>query len=674
MSISTLFKMIILLILLTGKFTYAQKLSNVNSPNGQLQISIFMDKAGVISYSVNSNTSPIIKSSNLGLILKSDPDFNKGWILSKSRQNSKNETWDAVWGPDKKIKNHYSEVVLRFKKGKSDKLNIYFRAFNDGVAFRYEIPAQANKDSIYITDELTEFSFAESAESWSIPQNFETDEAIYREMPISELQDANTPLTLKGKDYYAVIHEAALFDYAQMTLIKGNDSNTFKVDLVPWPDGIKVKTKTKVLSPWRVIIITKNISELLSAHVIENLNEPNKIEDTSWIKPGKYIGIWWEMHLGASKWYPSDDDIHGATTENMKKHIDFAAKNNIQAVLAEGWNKGWKKRKDFDFINSYADYDLPYLAKYAHDKGVDIIVHNETVSNIPNYEKQMEAAFSYYQKLGIHHIKTGYIAKMVPAGMHRHGQYMVNHYHKVIESAARHEIMLDVHEPIMDTGERRTYPNMMTREGVRGMEFEAWSLGNSPTHTTTLPFTRLMAGPVDYNPGIFDILFKNSDSQKLRTIKLDNPIGTVRVHSTLVHQLALFNILYSPLQMAPDLIRNYEGHPAFKYIKECPTSWDKTIFLKGDIGDYLALARKNGEEWYLSAITNEEGRSLTINPSFLDQGVKYLAEIYADGEGANWETNPESYSINTKLVNRDDQVTLKLAPGGGQVIVFRPQN
>lgn len=647
---------------------------SLHSPDKKISISLKIDPSGSVSYSVKKDNSRIIGNSELGYKLKSIPDFDRGWKLRASKLRSFDNTWTAVWGPDKTIRNNYNDLKVTLIKQNKYALNIFLRAFNDGIAIRYEIPEQDSINQIEITDELTEFSFVLNSVTWSIPQNFNTDELFYRKTDLSKVKDANTPFTLQQKNYCASIHEAALIDYAQMTLVKGKDSLTMKADLVPWPDGVKVKASGKLLSPWRTIQLTNSPGELISSHLIENLNEPNTITDISWIKPGKYIGIWWEMHLGASKWFPSPNGVHGATTQNMKDYIDFASKNNIQAVLAEGWNTGWETRKNFSFTKSYPDYDLPYLAEYAHDKGVDIIVHNETASDIRNYEEQMEEAFSYYQKLGIHYVKTGYVGKMKPEGQQRHGQFMVRHYHNVIECAARHQIMLDVHEPVMGTGERRTFPNMMTREGVRGMEFEAWSEGNSPSHSTILPFTRMLAGPLDYNPGIFDILFKNSDPKKLRTIKLPNPQGIVRVHSTLAHQLALFNILYSPLQMASDLIKNYEGHPAFQFIRDSKTTWDETKVLDAKIGEYVLIARRSGNDWFIGAITNEAGRTLNLNLSFLLKGKKYVAEIYSDAADTDWKTNPTSYTISKKDVFSNSRLSLELAPGGGQAIRIHPAN
>ncbi|RZJ76141.1 MAG: glycoside hydrolase family 97 protein, partial [Flavobacterium sp.] len=640
------------------------------SPNKKVQILLNIGDNGNISYQVLKDGKKVLNDSQLGLKLKEVEGFETGWKILSEKRKSFNENWTTVWGPDKMINNSYNELTVNLQKQNKYLFNITFRVFNNGVGFRYEVPNQKGIKDINLVDELTEFAFAENLTSWSIPQNFATDELIYTKQPIAEVKNANTPITMAGDSYACAIHEAALIDFAQMTLVKKGDL-TFKADLVAWPDGIKVKAVGKMISPWRTILIESSAPMLISSHVVENLNEPLKIKDTSWIKPGKYIGIWWEMHLGTSLWFPKEGAIHGANTQHMKDYIDFAAKNNITGVLAEGWNLGWEKRKTFSFKEGYPDYDLPYLAKYAHDKGVDIVVHNETASNIPSFEAQMEEAFSYYEKLGIHYIKTGYIGQMTPVGMLRHGQYMVNHYRKVIETAAKHHIMVIAHEPIMDTGERRTYPNMFSREGVRGMEFEAWSEGNTPTHTTTLPFTRGLAGPIDYNPGIFDILFKNTDPTKLRTFKIAKPIGIVRVHSTLAYQLALFNIYYTPMQMAPDLIENYENQPAFKLIRDMKATWDETVMLDGKVGEYLVLARRSGNEWFLSAITNETARTLEVNLSAFLKSGDYDADTYKDPAGTDWLTKPDQISINSGHL-KERKITINLPAGGGYSMKIYP--
>ena len=483
----------------------------------------------------------------------------------------------------------------------------------------------------------------------------------------------NTPVTFKSdEDLYISLHEANLTDYAEMTLAL-NENFNFESELVPWSDGTKVKTSTPFNTPWRTILIVDSADKLLTSNLILNLNEPNKIEDTSWIEPMKYMGIWWEMHIGKSSWAPislegswSDKGtkIHGATTENAKSYIDFASQNGIRGMLIEGWNTGWEywgldTVGYFDFVTPYSDFDLIGLIKYANDKNVEIIGHHETGGQVTNYEKHLENAFAFYNKLGIRAVKTGYAGGIIPKGEFHHGQFMVRHYRKVLETAVDYQIMINAHEPIKPTGIRRTYPNMMTREGVRGMEWNAWSDGNKPEHTTIIPFTRGLGGPIDYTPGIFDITFKAYKDKE-------------KVHSTLANQLALYVILYSPIQMAADLPENYEGNPAFQFIKDVPVNWDQIQVISAEIGDHVSIARRSGVDWFIGCITDENEREVEIPLTFLNQDVGYSANIYVDALDADFETNPTAINVFNQNVDNKTILKFNLSRGGGCAISIKP--
>src|SRR5205809_435049 len=552
------------------------------------------------------------------------------------------------------------------------------RAFRGGVGFRYELPAQPGLGEFAITDELTEFTLADDARALCIPTNrprLDRSEMLFSSSPVSVLDSVQTPLTMETRDgrTFIVIHEANLVDYARMFLSGPRmQSRTLRAALAPYADGIKVRGRTQFVTPWRTIQLADRATDLAPSLLGLNLNPPNVIQNTSWIKPMKYVGIWWGMHIGTMTW--SSGPKHGATTANTKRYIDFAAANGLGGVLVEGWNVGWdgdwiQNRNAFSFTKPYPDYDLPELARYAHEKGVKLIVHNETSGGIENYERQMDSAFALYHSLGLDAIKSGYVTDLTSAGDSHYGQVMARHYRRVIETAAKYGIMLDVHEPMHDTGERRTYPNMMSREGARGQEYNAWSSegGNPPEHETILFFTRLLDGPMDFTPGIFDILITRGTGRPRRP---DEP----RVRTTLAKQLALYVVLYSPLQMAADLPENYERQPAFQFIRDVPVDWDTTRVLEGRIGDYVIVARreKNGQSWYVGAITDEEARTFDIPLSFLTPGRKYVAEIYADGPGAHWLTNPLPVVISKRAVDATSRLHIVLAPGGGQAIRIRP--
>lgn len=654
-----------------------ENILKVAAPNNQIEVVLKVD-GGEVRYAVNYKDSALIKPSKLGYKFKNAKDLDGGFRINSYEKSQFNETWTQVWGENKEIVDNYNQlsVYLQEKGGLKRKMNLIFKVYDDGIGFRYVLPEQENLDSINIIQELTEFNFSENHDGWYIPGNFDSYEILYKKAPIKEIKSANTPITIETKQgSFISIHEANLTNYPGMTLQTNKEKEfSFQSNLVPWPDGVKVKTKTPMYSPWRTIQIAEKAEALVESNMILNLNEPNKIEDTSWIEPMKYVGIWWGMHLGTNTWTLGDK--HGATTTDTKKYIDFASEHNISGVLVEGWNTGWEnwgKQDAFDFVTPYEDFDLKEVVKYAISKNIDFIGHIETGGAAKSFESNFDKIFGLYHGLGVRTVKTGYAGGIQTRGQYHHGQFMVNHYRAVVEAAAKYQIMLDAHEPIKPTGIRRTYPNMMTREGTRGMEWNAWSSGNPPEHHTILPFTRGLAGPIDYTPGTFDILFKNAKN-RVKWNSLDD--GNSRVNTTLSKQLALFVVLYSPMQMASDLIGNYENQPAFKFIEDFATDWESSKVLNGKIGDYITIVRKDkhSNDWFLASITDENAREFNFELSFLDSDRQYIAEIYADSESTHWKTNPQEISISQKKVNSRTMLHLKLAPGGGQAIRFIPKH
>ena len=539
-------------------------------------------------------------------------------------------------------------------------MELVFRAFDDGVGFRYVLPEQPNLGRFDIMSEETEFRFAGDHTTWWIPDDHDSYEHLFRETPLSGVEGANTPVTMATTDgLYLSVHEANLTDYAGMTLVPvPGAANALAAELVPWADGTKVMGTAPLATPWRTLQVGERPGDLVESHLILNLNDPCVIEDTSWIRPMKYVGIWWSLHIGKESWH--EGPTHGATTENAKRYVDFARDHGVGGVLIEGWNTGWDRwgaQGAFDYVTPYDDFEIDEVVRYAEKNGVSIIGHHETGGDAADYEQRVDGAFEFYGKAGIKAVKTGYAGGIYPRGQRHHGQWMVYHYRKVLEKAAAGRIMLDVHEPIKPTGISRTYPNMMTREGVRGMEYNAWSEGNPPAHTTILPFTRMLAGPLDYTPGIFDIM--------LEDYKPDN-----RVHTTVAKQLALYVVLLSPLQMAADLPENYEGNPAFEFIERVPCTWDETRVLTAAIGDYVVIARRSGDDWFLGGITDEDARELDIELDFLDGDGTFAARVFADAPDADWRTNPTAVEIFDTEVGSADSMTLRLAPGGGQAVWF----
>lgn len=653
----------------------------VSSPGNIIQVQFKLEN-GVPYYNVSRFGIEIINKSALGFILRGAPDLKDGFFLKESTQSYHDETWTQLWGEKKQIRNHYNEMrVDLIENGPlSREISIVFRVYDDGLGFRYEIPEQPNIDQIKIMDELTEFALTGDHESWWIgAYQWNRFEYLYENTPLSDIDTVHTHFTMRTKDgLYLSIHEAALVNYSTMALERIH-GYTLKANLFPWADGVKVRTKTPMITPWRTIQISDDPGGLITSYLILNLNEPSKIEDTSWIEPGKYVGIWWEMHIDKSTWGSGPN--HGATTENAKRYIDFAAAHGFDHVLVEGWNVGWDgdwyaDGVVFDFTKPYPDFDLEGVAQYALSKGVRLMGHHETSANILNYEEQMEDAFALYEKLGVRAVKTGYVGHGTeivwydengkPNHEWHHGQFMVEHHQRVVELAAKHKILLNVHEGVKDTGLRRTWPNLMTREVARGQEYNAWGGdgGNPPDHVVIIPFTRNLSGPFDYTPGIVELFFDE--------YRPDN-----RINSTLAKELALYVIIHSPLQMAADLPENYEKNlDVFQFIKDVPVDWSETKVLHASIGNYVTIVRKdqNSDDWYLGSITDENGRLLKAPLSFLDPGRKYIAAIHRDGNDADWIENPYDIIIEEKIVDCSMILTLRLATSGGQAIRFTPIN
>jgi len=651
----------------------------VASPDGRNQVTVEI-REGRLTYSLSRDGRELIQPSLLGFEFRGAPWLRDSLRITDTTRQSRDEWWIQPWGEVARVHDRHNELAVGVQEdaGLHRRFILRVRAFDDGVGFRYEFPRQAGLVEFEISDELTQFTLADNARAWWIPSNYtrkDRSEMLYSSGPMSVLDSVQTPLTMETRDNrtFLVIHEANLADYARMFL-KGtrSESRVLTAALAPLADGVKVRGRTPFVTPWRTIQLADKATGLAPSLLGLNLNPPNALASTDWIHPMKYVGIWWGMHIGTMTW--SSGPKHGATTENTKRYIDFAAANRFGGVLVEGWNVGWDgdwiaNRNAFSFTKSYPDYDLKAVAEYARQKGVRLIVHNETSGGIENYERQLDSAFSLYHSLGLDAVKTGYVTDLTSEGHSHYSQYMVDHYRKVIETAAKYRIMLDVHEPMHDTGERRTYPNMMSREGARGQEYNAWSGdgGNPPEHETILFFTRLLAGPMDFTPGIFDLLIERGTGRPRRP---DEP----RVRTTLAKQLALYVVLYSPLQMAADLPENYEGKAAFQFIRDVAVDWDTTRVIDGRIGDYVVVARRErgGQTWFLGAITDEEGRTFDVPLSFLPPGKRYVAEIYADGPKANWLDNPLPVTISKRPVTSATRLRMVLAPGGGQAIRIRP--
>lgn len=648
------FMKIFFALLIIVSVSFASDEHKIVSPDGRIVYS-FSLREGVPHYEVIYGDEKIIAPSSLGFRFKNQPELSNFSCVDFST-NKFSEVWTPVWGQNKKIVNKYNELTLTLEE-KVPPLRIIkliVRAYNDGVAFRYHFNEQKGNNYFEITDEQTYFNFAGNFSAWWIPNDYDSEEYTYRNTNLDKMMGVHTPVTLQTKKgTCVVIHEAELKNYSSMTLERNRYiPNSFQSVLVPWPDGIRVKQTAPFDTPWRVIIITPNAEKLISSNIILNLNPPPADKNFDWIKPGKYVGVWWAMHLDKESWVMGPK--HGATTENVKRYIDFAAENHFNAVLAEGWNKGWemwgKGNGAFSYTECYSDFDIKELSKYAKSKNISLIGHHETGGDYLNYEKQLDAAFKFYKDNGVNIVKTGYAGPIRPDGYH-YGQKMIDHYNHVMEKAYEYKIMLDVHEPIKPTGMCRTYPNLMTGEGVRGMEWNAWSVGNPPEHVTVLPFTRGISGPIDYTPGIFDLKYDQYKKDEF-------------VKSTLANQLALYVVLYSPFQMAADLIENYKDNPAFEFIKNVPTDWDTTIALKAVIGDYVVIAREKNDAWYIGAVSDENGREVKIKFDFLDPG-NYLMKSYSDGKDAHYINNPYPVIIKEEKISANQEYLIHLAPGGG---------
>lgn len=662
----------------------------VTSPSGEVKVIFSLTADKQPSYRVYFKDSPVIETSTLGFDFKDAPSLSKGMRVDSVLSNEFNETWELPWGEQRLVKNHYNEmkVFLSEKKSPNRHFAVTYRVYDDGIGFRYEFPQQESMGDVTITDENTQFKLTGDHLCWWEPGDWDIYEHLYNTTSFSKIDATkkrnhrdlaqtyipenavNTPVTMKtSQGLYLSFHEAAVNNYAGVTLKVDTVNYSMTTELVGNDSGVKVVTKTPFNTPWRMIQLAEKPGDLIESRLILNLNEPNKLGDVSWFKPTKYVGIWWEMHLGKSSWDMASGK-HGATTANAKRYIDFAAKNNIGALLVEGWNTGWEhwigfddREGVFDFVTPYPDYNLKEVVEYGRKKGVDLIMHHETSSAVTTYDKQLDTAFALISSLNLHMVKTGYVGKIIPKGEYHHGQWMVNHYRRVLEVAAKHKVAVDVHEPFMATGERRTYPNFVSQEGFRGQEFNAWSSdgGNPPEHLAIIPFTCLLAGPMDYTPGIFNT--------KLKPYKPNN-----QVNNTLAQQLALYVVIYSPIQMAADLPENYENHPAFQFIRDVGVNWEQTRVLNGEVGDYVTIARqeRGTNRWFIGAVTDENSRELSVKLDFLEPGKKYSATLYLDAPDAHWDKNPSAYEIKKMEVDSSTELNLYIAPGGGAAISLFP--
>ena len=680
--------------------------SSVQLSMGKVSLDFHLNAAGSPEYSVLFDQKPVVKSSAMGFILKdADSVLYTDFVVKKIEQTSKDETWEPVWGEVKSIRNNYKEakVQLQQRNAPFRLLTIEFRVFEDGVGFRYVFPHQPKLNYFVVSKELTAFNLTGDHTAFWIPGDYDTNEYLYSTTRISEVDNrkmvetstdiavrtapdpyaVQTPLMLKSADgLYINIHEAALLNYPAMQLHVDRNTFSLTASLVPDAVGNKAYLHAPAKTPWRTIIVSDKAPDLLNSKMVLNLNEPSVITNTEWIRPMKFTGVWWEMQVAKSTWSLSDradtldakgnlipNGKHGANSVNVKRYIDFAAKNGIRGVLVEGWNTGWEdwfgnwKEEVFDFVTPYNDFDVNDLRQYAASKGVELIMHHETSGSATNYDRRMDSAFRFMKEHGYQSVKTGYVGRIIPRGEPHDGQWMVNHFERMARKAADYQISFDAHEPMRPTGLHRTFPNWMASEAGRGNEYNAFSTGSPPEHETILPFTRLMGGPMDYTPGIF----------KMKGYCWYAPER--QMHTTLVKQLALYVTLYSPLQMVADLPENYEAHDAaFQFIRDVPVDWDDSKVIAAEPGDYIAYARKEKgkDNWFIGAITDEDSRKMNAPLSFLEKGKQYTATIYADAPGADWKTNPEAYLIKTYTVDQSTVLKLELAPGGGAAVSIRP--
>jgi len=683
--------------ILIGLTASAESLS---SPNGLLKMNFSVNAKGEPTYELFYKDKAVIKPSTLGLELKNDSGLLKDFIQTNASTTTFDETWKPVWGEVKQIRNHYNELSVTLTQKVQDRsILIRFRLYDEGLGFRYEFPGQKNLNYFVIKEEHTQFTMAGDHKAFWIPGDYDTQEYDYTESKLSEIRSlmkgattsnmsqttfsptgVQTALMMKTKDgLYINLHEAALIDYSCMNLNLDDKNMIFESWLTPDAVGDKGYMQTPCQSPWRTVMVSDDAREILASKLTLNLNEPCAYETTDWIKPVKYIGVWWEMITGKSTWAYTDDFLsvklgvtdyskakpnnkHGANNENVKRYIDFAAEHGFDQVLVEGWNQGWEDwagfSKDyvFDFVSPYPDFDVKALNKYAASKGIKIMMHHETSSSVRNYERHLDQAYQFMVDNGYNAVKSGYVGNIIPRGEHHYGQWMNNHYLYSVQKAAKYKIAVNAHEAVRPTGLCRTYPNLIGNESARGTEYEAFG-GSKPFHTTILPFTRLIGGPMDYTPGIFNT--------KLTFLEGDNHGW---VHTTLCKQLALYLTMYSPLQMAADFPENYQAHmDAFQFIKDVAVDWDESKYLEAEPGDYITVARKakNTNNWFIGGITDENQRTANFKLDFLDPGKTYVATLYADGKDADYDKNPTSYQITKGLVTSKTKIACKLARSGG---------
>ncbi|MEN8185861.1 MAG: glycoside hydrolase family 97 protein [Bacteroidota bacterium] len=687
MSIKYFFVVIVYMLVSISCKQESSFITEVTSPNEKIKLNFDLSSKGELSYCVVFDNNTVIDTSYLSFDLKDQPSIKDGFRIVSSQLSSFDETWQMKWGEQVDVRNNYNLLVIKLQESKKPnrKLNLEFKLYDDGLGFRYVFPEQENLKEVIITDENTEFDLTEDYKVWWIPGDWDIYEHLYNTSKLSEIDAiskskhlnlaqsyipenaVNTPVTMRSENgLHLSFHEAALVDYSGMTLKVDSKNLSLTSELVGSDiNGYKVKRSTPFSTPWRTIQIAEKATDLIESNLIVNLNEPNKIGDISWFKPKKYSGIWWEMHLFKSSW-DLNSGKHGATTEKAKELIDFSAENNIKGMLVEGWNTGWEhwvgfedREGVFDFVTPYLDYDLKEVVRYGKEKGVELIMHHETSAAPRTYEQQQDTAYALMKSLGIHSVKTGYVGKIIPKGEYHHGQWMVNHYNNTVEKAAKYQIAINAHEPIKATGLRRTYPNTISREGLRGQEFNAWASdgGNPPEHLPIVAFTRMLSGPIDFTPGIFDIKFDKYREEN-------------QVNTTLAHQLALYVVIYSPIQMVPDLMENYKGNEAFQFIKDVGVDWQKTKVLNGEVGDFTTIARqeKDTGNWFVGSITDENRREFDITLDFLDENETYEATFYKDGVDAHWDKNPTSIEIEKIKVNNKSKIKLNLAEGGGVAI------
>lgn len=681
----------------------------IESPGRKLSLTFALTADGTPTYALSFGKRAVILPSTLGMELKNAPAFRSGFTVVKAETSTTDRSWEPVLGEVKSVRDRYRElrVTLRESGERARTMTVTFRLYDEGLGFRYEFPQQPHLGYFTVSDERTQFALTGDHAAFWIPGDFDTNEYEYKRSALSAVDATGgmsateiatrtvigknyvqTPLMMKSADgLYINVFEAALVNYPAMCVAVDQQRFVLTSALAPDAVGNKAYLQTPAKTPWRTVLVSDKATDLLASKMILNLNEPTKLTDVSWIRPQKMLGVWWELHVGKTTWnYADTNNVqltttdwkalkpngrHGATTARTKYYIDFAAKHGFDGVLVEGWNVGWEdwfgqwKEEVFDFVTPYPDYDVEFLSSYAAEKGVKLVMHHETSASVTNYERRLDSAFRFMKHYGYDAVKTGYVGRIIPRGEFHDGQWMVNHYVRVAEKAAQYRIMVDAHEPVRPTGLHRTYPNWLACEAARGNEFNAWSNGNAPEHETILSFTRLLGGPMDYTPGIFQI-----------TMDHYKPGSKEQVHTTLAKQLALYVTMYSPLHMAADLPENYDRFPdAFQFIKDVAMDWDDSRYIEAEPGDYVTAARKakgRTDEWFIGAMTDENARTSTVPLTFLDAKTKYVATLYTDAENAHWQKNPMAYTVTKHLVTAKSTLKLKLAPGGGAAVSIRP--